>query len=64
MTNEQTHESGSSFRETSDNSKSTTMPASKVGVTLTISDRALKELKRIQEKTVEVAQKAQRFSWR
>lgn len=44
--------------------KRTTIPASDVGVTLTISDKALKELERIQEETVMAAQEDQKFSWR
>ena len=44
--------------------KRTTIPASEVGVTLTISERALKELERIQEETMMAAQEDQKFSWR
>ena len=44
--------------------KRTTIPASEVGVTLTISDKALKKLERIQEETVMAAQEDQKFSWR
>lgn len=44
--------------------KRMTIPASEVGVTLTISQKALKELERIQEETVMAAQEDQKFSWR
>ena len=42
----------------------TTIPASKVGVTLTISEAARAELDRIQEETIKAAQEGQKFSWR
>ena len=45
-------------------SKRTTIPASDVGVTLTISKKALEELDRIQEETIKAAQEGQKFSWR
>ena len=45
-------------------SKRTTIPASAVGVTLTISEEALAELDRIQEETIKAAQAGQKFSWR
>lgn len=45
-------------------SKRTTIPASEVGVTLTISKEALKELDRIQEETMNAAKEGQKFSWR
>ena len=45
-------------------SRRTTIPASEVGVTLTISDEALKELDRIQEETMKAAKEGQKFSWR
>ncbi|MCY4029694.1 MAG: hypothetical protein OXH75_25690 [Acidobacteria bacterium] len=41
-----------------------TIPASDVGVTLTISEEARAELDRIQEETVKAAQQGQKFSWR
>ena len=41
-----------------------TIPASVVGVTLTISEEARAELDRIQEETVKAAQQGQKFSWR
>ena len=50
MTSQQTHEIAESLRETGDDSARTTMPASSVGATLTISDKALKEPDRIPRK--------------
>ena len=44
--------------------KRTTIPASEVGVTLTISNKALEELDRIQEETIKAAQEGAKFSWR
>ena len=41
-----------------------TVPASKVGLSLTISDKALKDFDRIQEETIKAAEKDQKFSWR
>jgi len=52
MASRQTHESAKSLRETGDDSERTTMPASSVDATLTISDKALKELDRIPEKAI------------
>ena len=40
-----------------------TVPASKVGLSLTISEKTLKEFDRIQEKTIKAAEKDQKFSW-
>ena len=45
-------------------SKRKTILASDVGVSLTISDKALKEVDRIQEQTIKAAQEVQKFSWR
>ena len=44
--------------------KRKTVTASKVGLSLTISDKALKEFDRIQEKANQAAEKDQKFSWR
>ena len=44
--------------------KPKTIPASKVGLSLTISDKALKDFDRIQEETIKAAEKDQKFSWR
>ena len=51
-------------RETTEFSDRTTIPASEVGVTLTISDKALKKLDQIQEETIKAAHEDQKFSWR
>ena len=40
------------------------IPASEVGVTLTISDEALRQLDQIQEEAIQAAQDDQKFSWR
>lgn len=41
-----------------------TIPAKDVGVTLTISKRALEEMDRIHDETIKAAQEAQKFSLR
>ena len=41
-----------------------TIPARDVGVSLTISKKALKEVDRIQEETIKAAREVQKFSWR
>ena len=41
-----------------------TVPASKVGLSLTISEKALKDFDRIQEETIKAAENDQKFSWR
>ena len=64
MPTRQTSDSGPPSRETTQNSKRTTIPANKFGVTLTVSDKALKELDQIQEETIKAVQEAQKFSWR
>ena len=45
-------------------SKRKTIPASEVGVSLTVSDKALKEVERLQEETIKAAQEVHKFSWR
>ena len=45
-------------------SRRKTIPASEVGVTLTINDKARAELDRIQEETIKAAQEGQKFYWR
>ena len=45
-------------------SKRTTIPASVVGVTLTISEKACAELDRIQEETIKAAREGRKLSWR
>ena len=51
-------------KDTAQVSQRTTIRASDVGVTLTISNKALEEVDRIQEETIKAAQKSQKFSWR
>ena len=41
-----------------------TILASDVGLSLTLSDKALKEFDRLQEETIKAAEKDQNFSWR
>ena len=50
MTSQQARQIAKSLRETGDDSERTTVPASSVGATLTISDKALKALDRIPRK--------------
>ena len=64
MTSRQTHESAKSLRETGDDSERTTMSASSVGATLTISDMALKELERIPEKAIWIGPAMQNYGRR
>lgn len=45
-------------------SRRKTIPARDVGVSLTISKKALKEVDRIQEETIKAARDVQKFSWR
>ena len=44
--------------------KRKTIAASKVGLSLTLSDEALEEFDRIQEETIKAAENDQKFSWR
>ena len=44
--------------------KPKTVPANKVGLSLTISDKALKDFDRKQEETIKAAEQDQKFSWR
>ncbi len=64
MQTRRTRDSGTPSRETTQDPKRPTMPASDVGVTLKISDKALKKLDEIQEETIKAAQEDQKFSWR
>ena len=41
-----------------------TIPASEVGLSLTLTDETLKEFDRIQGETIRAAEKDQNFSWR
>ena len=40
------------------------IPSSDVGVTLTISDEALKKIDQIKQENIKAAQEGQKFSWR
>ena len=64
MTNKKRPRDPAPSRDTAQVSKRKTIPASDVGVTLTISNKALEEVDRIQEETIKAAQKSQKFSWR
>ena len=64
MADKETARDPASSQDTAHVSKRTTIPASDVGVTLTISNKALEELDRIQEETIKAAQEGQKFSWR
>ena len=64
MTDKERPRDATPSQDTAHGSKRTTIPASEVGVTLTISNEALKELDRIQEETIKAAQEGQKFSWR
>ena len=44
--------------------KRKTIQASEVGLSLTLSDEALKEFDRIQEETIKAAEESHKFSWR
>ena len=44
--------------------KRKTIPASEVGVSLTISDKALKELERLQDENIKAMQGVRDFVWR
>lgn len=56
--------SATSSREATSVSERKVIPASDVGVTLRISDKALRELDKIQEEPIKAAQEGQKFSWR
>ena len=64
MTDKEPPRDAAPSQDTAHGSKRTTIPASDVGVTLTISNKALEELDRIQEETIKAAQEGQKFSWR
>lgn len=64
MSNKKAPRAAERSRPSPPRSKRTTIPASDVGVTLTISDEALEEIDRIQEENIKAAQEGQKFSWR
>ncbi len=41
-----------------------TVPANSVGLSLTITKKALRDFDRIQQETIKAAEKDQKFSWR
>lgn len=64
MTTQQTSAKGKVRREGNEASEATTIPAKDVGVTLRISDKALKEIDQLQEEAIKGAQSDQDFAWR
>ena len=64
MPRSKTHESAEPPQEKRREVKKRRIPASEVGVTLTISDEALRKLDQIQEEAIQAAQDDQKFSWR
>ncbi len=64
MTTDRTDERIGPEHDANQTSTRKTILASEVGLSLTISDKALKEFDRIQEETVRAAEKNQNFSWR
>ena len=64
MPTKRTDHSTGTTPETGQPPKRKTIPAGKVGLSLTIRPKALKEFDRIQEETIKAAEKDQKFSWR
>ena len=64
MATKRTDHSPDPMPETGQAPKRKTIAASEVGLSLTISDKALKDFDRIQEETIKAADKGQKFSWR
>ena len=64
MTSRKTPPKSSPPRKATDEAARATIPATDVGVTLKVSEEALKRLDQIQEQTVKAAQEDQKFSWR
>ena len=64
MTDRKTHRSTESEEPFVRVSNRTTIPASEVGVTLTLSKEALAKLERIQEENIKAVQASHRFFWR
>ena len=64
MTNKKTPRDPAPSQDPAQVSKRTVIPADEVGVTLTISNKALEEVDRIQEESIKAAQEGQKFSWR
>ena len=63
-TNKPANKGTDSVPETTGASNRKSIAASAVGITLTISDKALQELDRLQEKAIKAAQEDRKFSWR
>ncbi len=64
MTPKRTDHSADPTPDAGQTPKRKTIAASEVGLSLTISDEALKEFGRIQEETIKTIEKGQKFSWR
>ena len=64
MASKRTNHSTGPTSDTGQTPKRKTIPAREVGLSLTISDKALKEFDQKQEKTIKDAEKDQKFSWR
>lgn len=63
MASKRTKEGAEPTTDTGRVPKRKTIAASKVGLSLTISDKTLKEFDRKQEETIKAAEKDQNFSW-
>ena len=64
MTKKRTNHSTDPTQDTGQAPTRKTVAASDVGLSLTISDEALKKFDRIQEETIKTIEKDQKFSWR
>ena len=64
MSSQRPRDHAAKSRKSTDDSRRHWIPASKVGLSLKISAKALKDFERIQEETIKAAEKDQKFSWR
>ncbi len=64
MTTERTDNSTNPNPDTEQTVERETIPAIEVGLSLSLSDEAMKEFDRIQEEVIRAAEKDQNFSWR
>ncbi len=64
MTTERTDDSTDATADARPVSGRKTIRASDVGLSLTLSDEAVREFDRIQEETIKAAERDQNFSWR
>jgi len=64
MTTRQTRQTPDSSRKADHTSNRKSIPASEVGVTLKVSNEALKKLDKMQEESFRNAQLNHKFSWR